>query len=365
MATAPLRVALVLPSLQQGGMERVLLRLAATLDRRRVEPVLVVLDGRGPLRDELDPGVTVVDLQVFRLREGVRALDRALMALRPDVVLGSIVHVNLVLALLRLRRRHRWGLVLRDASGPEMLADLATPRSYRAAVRLLYRRADVVVATSHVMATALIASGVPAGIVRVVPNPVDVAVLRAAAARPRRMPGPGRRLLALGRLDPVKGFDRIPPLLAALPAEDRILVLGDGPERAALEAAARDLGVADRLDLPGWEADPAPWLAGADALLLPSRYEGMPNAVLEALACGTPVIGSATVAALAELAAAGADVRTVTDDAALLAAVLAVTADPAPAPRAATLPAPFALDAAVGALIDVLSDARDRAAARA
>ena len=81
-------------------------------------------------------------------------------------------------------------------------------------------------------------------------------------------------------------------------------MFGEGEERSALEGQARVLGLAERVTFAGFDPNPAPWIAGADALLLPSRWEGLPNVALEALACGTPVIAAPEAGGIGEIARA-------------------------------------------------------------
>jgi glycosyltransferase involved in cell wall biosynthesis len=226
--------------------------------------------------------------------------------------------------------------------------------------RLLYPRAAAVVATSARMATELASIGVPTRRTHVVANPLDVAELRSAAVPVQREPGPGRRLLAVGRLDPAKGFDLLPGLLASLDPDDRLRLIGDGPERDRIAAAARAHGVTDRLTLAGWDDAPGAWMAGADVLLVPSRYEGMPNVVLEALALGTPVIATSTAGGVAELAEAGADVRVIAapgDGPGFLDAVRAIRPAALPAGlRVGLLPERYGLAASLAAFEAVLDE---------
>ena len=135
-----------------------------------------------------------------------------------------------------------------------------------------------------------------------VPSGVPTAALRAAAppraaARARLGLAPDAFVVAgLGRLVPVKGFDLLVEALPRLAAEvpsARVLLVGDGPERAALEARARALGVAARLPVTGATPEGAAPLAAADVLAAPSRNEGMGRALVEAMALGLPVVATA------------------------------------------------------------------------
>lgn len=107
------------------------------------------------------------------------------------------------------------------------------------------------------------------------------------------LPRSGDKLVigSLGRLHEQKGYDVLIRALAELP-EARVVIVGDGPERAALEALATRLGVADRLELVGWRGDARRWLASFDVFALPSRYEGFPLSIVEAMLAGTPVVAT-------------------------------------------------------------------------
>jgi glycosyltransferase involved in cell wall biosynthesis len=135
-----------------------------------------------------------------------------------------------------------------------------------------------------------------------VPNGIDLDEHRrtrtpAAARKALGLHATRPAVVVVGRLSVEKGVDRVVELVHELAAGegDRAAdrhaafhLVGDGPQRSFLEQRARVLGVADRIHFHGWQSDPRPWIESADVLLLPSRTEGLPNAVLEAMALGTP-----------------------------------------------------------------------------
>ncbi len=151
-----------------------------------------------------------------------------------------------------------------------------------------YRHCDHLVANTEDLVRWITAQGWPAGRVHHLPNFADD--LHGAA--PASLPGAAPRILALGRLHRNKGFDLLIRAMARLPGAS-LAIAGEGPERAALEALARDCGVAARVHLLGWRTDPGALLAACDVFCASSRHEPLGNMVLEAWSAGRPVVAAA------------------------------------------------------------------------
>jgi glycosyltransferase involved in cell wall biosynthesis len=351
------RAAIVLPSLALGGTERVLLRFAAGLLRHGHDVHLAVLDGHGPLRAELAPGLVLHDLEQPRLSRALPRLVQTLRRLGPDLVLSSHAHINLPLLATRRLLPGSARMVIREPSLPSLSLPLEPlPRLFRSGYRRLYPSADLVLASSERMRRELACFGVTDERLRLLANPVDVAGLRHAARDPVREPGNGLRAVTVGRLEPRKGIDRLLSWWDALPDDSHLTIIGDGPDREALEAQAGRRRLEDRVHFLGRLDEPWPWMAGADALLLPSRSEGMPNAALEALAVGTPVVTTPEAGGLGELTAevdGGLYVASAGD--AFVAAVRSVEVRGAPRPRPCLLPERFDAEAAVVDLLRLVA----------
>jgi glycosyltransferase involved in cell wall biosynthesis len=144
-------------------------------------------------------------------------------------------------------------------------------------------------AAAIVLQTEAIRASYPPAIAaraEVIPNPV-------AIPPPLKQPHDGLMLVAVGRLTEQKGFDLLVHAFATLAGEVpewRLTIFGDGPERPALERLVADRGLSDRINLPGTSANHGDWIGLADAFVLPSRYEGFPNVLVEAMMAGLPVV---------------------------------------------------------------------------
>ena len=300
----PARVAFVLPYFDGGGSQRVALNLLRGLPRERFAPELVMFDARGPLRALAPADAPVFDLEAPRLRSAALRLLKTLRARRADVLFSTFGYVNLALVALRPLLGYRPRLVIRESNTPsESLPRLAFGSVMGRGYRLLYRRADCVLCQSRQIADELRTRyGVPAERLAPLANPVEEATIRCRAEPTRRHPGPGPRFVAAGRLTEQKGFDRLLEMMARTPGAAHLTILGGGGEGEALAAQARRLGIEDRVTFGGFVDEPWPYYAGADAFLLPSRWEGMPNAALEALACGVPVIATPEAGGFCEVA---------------------------------------------------------------
>ncbi len=298
----------MLPNFAGGGAERVALTLLASLDRDGFDPQVAVFDGSGPLRPLLASGVPLHEINQPRLRQALPALLALIRRERPAVVFATQGYLNMALLAARPFMRRGPRIALRESNTPsQSLPNRRHPRLMTWAYRRLYPRADLLFCqhrqTEREMRDDF---GVPAARIAALPNPVPVAQLREAAATPLRHPGPGLRFVAAGRLHRQKGFDRLIELCAALRADAHLTIYGEGGEHGALTQLIHNLGLDQRVMLAGFtDALPAA-LAGADACVVSSRWEGLPNVALESLACGTPVIATPESGGIAELAEAAA-----------------------------------------------------------
>ncbi|HSZ05115.1 MAG TPA: glycosyltransferase family 4 protein [Solirubrobacteraceae bacterium] len=283
----PARLLLYTDSQELGGAELALGYLLGALTPEIEVAVLSTCDAVGRAIAGHRAGVPVRTVRAPRGRRDRRALAehvRAVRAFAPDILHGN--------------QAWPWACAYGELAGvltpgvrvvavDHLPVSGAIPRSRRLARRLLARRLHAHVAVGE-RAARLVEQivGLPRDSVLAVPNGVP-----AAPVEPLPALAAGPVIGSLGRLTEQKGFDLLVRALPELPTATLVLV-GDGPERDALQALARELGVADRLLVTGWSAEPRRHLPGFDVFALPSRWEGMPLGILEAMHAGLPVLAT-------------------------------------------------------------------------
>lgn len=317
MSAANPRLAVFIAFSGAGGVERMVLNLLGGVCAARPDlavDLVAVKAGNVP-RERLPNGVTLVDLGLRHSTLAAPALARYLRRRRPDALLAAkdrAIRSAMVarhLAGVDTRLVGRLGTNLTAAlEGRSPPARLLR----RLPMRRLYARVDRVVAVSEGVAedTRRI-TGLPASRVTVIRNPVVTAELPARAAEPVAHRWFGERgapvILGAGRLTRQKDFPTLIRAFAHLrrgrPA--RLVILGEGGDRRALEALAAELDVEADVDLVGHVANPYAWMAQADLFVLSSAWEGSPNVLTEAMACGTPVVASDCPSGPRELLADG------------------------------------------------------------
>ena len=294
-------IALLLPELEAGGAQRAMLLLARKFVDKGHRVDLVLLRATGPLLSVVPPAVRVVDLAKGRqsLAQSAFAIastSRLMSWIRlehPDALLSTITGANLVALVARRLARIPLRLVIREAAPVNRIGS----RMRLVAMRWLYPQADAIIALTPTMAKDLVQHiGVSPTRIHCIPNPVDTAFVHEQARAPLAHAWLHEKCLpvivSVGRLVPEKDFGTLLRAFSLLsqvfPA--RLVIVGEGPERATLEELTTRLGTADRVQLIGFDLNPWRWIARADLFVLSSRSEGSPNALIEALVLGVPSI---------------------------------------------------------------------------
>lgn len=303
----PAKVLFLIPHLREGGAARVTALLAQSLSAEKYEVHVGRITEEPEAPHPLPARVIVHSLAASRVRSGTFRLLRLVRRLKPELIFSSMAHLNFLVLLLRpFYSKRTVVLVRQNGTASATLNSQGLPFYTERFYRTLYRHAERVVCQTEVMAEDMaVRFEVPRDRLAVLPNPVDVEEIRKETAGAASLwDGPGPHLLAVGRLSREKGFD----VLLHSMAEVRrrflcadLLIAGAGAEEQALKELRRELGLEDAVRFAGHLERPQKYFCGATLFVLPSRHEGLPNALLEAAACGLPIVATPACGGVAEL----------------------------------------------------------------
>lgn len=284
----------IIRSLGGGGAQRVATILLHHIDKGRFEPALIMVKKEGPYLAEVPDGVSVIDLKAKRARYAFLKIVRLIRKRRPDVVFSSQGYINLLIAIsipLLPRKTH---FIARETNIPSLVNKQSR---YWRLLSLLYRnyykRFDTIICQSEDMKQDLVAyAGIQEAKLRVIHNPINFPQIeKKMSVRKTCFPAGKKNILAAGKFMHQKGFDLLLHAFSQIADPNvHLTILGEGPEEENLRSMTYRLALGDRVTFPGFTSNPYVYMRQADLFVLSSRFEGLPNVVLEANACGTPVV---------------------------------------------------------------------------
>lgn len=296
------RLAVFLPSLAGGGAERVTLNFAGAAVQRGLPVDLVLSTVTGPYLSEVPSTINVVDLGASRVLTSLPGLRQYLRRVRPDAMFTAMSHANIVAIWARKLAGVSTRLIVSEHDTLSVVtreAKIWRSRLSPQLIRRYYPSADGIIAVSSGVADDLAAfTGLPRTSIDVVYNPVItpevVTAARAEMDHPWFAPGQPPVVMGIGRLTQKKDFVTLLEAFAtarrSTPA--RLMILGEGPERADLGALVVALGLEADVAMPGFVDNPYAYLSRASLFVLSSRWEGLPTVLIEAMYCGTPVVST-------------------------------------------------------------------------
>ncbi|HEY0941096.1 MAG TPA: glycosyltransferase [Steroidobacter sp.] len=335
-------ITLFLPSVEGGGAERVFVQLANEFAKLGCRVEFVLARARGPYLEEISEQVRIVDLRASGVLNCLPALVRYLRSRRPAAILSGLEHANVIAVLARSLAGRSTRCVVSTRAVPTAIYRANRSRRRWMTLqmsRLTYRLADQVIANSQAVAADLAGSlGVSNGKLTVIYNPLDMEYIdrnsRMAADHPWLTPGSAPVVLSVGSLTVLKDFQTLIRAFAIVRSarECRLIILGEGPERAKLESMVEQLNLRNDVCLPGFVGNPFAWMRCAGVFVSSSLTEGCPNALMQALACGTAVVSTDCNGGSAEILQAGkwGHLVPVGDAEAMAAAITAALDSPRP-----------------------------------
>lgn len=307
MARSRAKIAFILPNLHAGGAERVMITIANHLDKSRFEPTIIAFNKEGPLEDLIAKDIPIISLGVNRIRQAYISFICAIQKESPDIIFSTMAHLNF-LVLMTSPFLSKRPIIVREAITPDFFADNRTKKTIlNIGYKFLYPMAAKIISP-----TQLVFEQMPKTTTKYrkklkrIFNPVNIDVMKEDIDLNLRssLGMEGKKLfIAAGRLVHQKGFDRLIESLKDWSERNdwQLIILGDGPDRESLQQLI-DKNSLKQISLAGFESRPWRYYAIADAFLLPSRHEGLPNVALEALAMGAPVIAMNSAGGIAEIA---------------------------------------------------------------
>jgi len=303
-----IKVAIYIPTFHVGGAEKVTVQLANYFSENGLDITIICLAKDGELFDQLLPSLDVIVLSEtsFTAIGTLPSLIKVINALKPDILLSTLYNTGLASVIASLFAQHKpliiGGLHNSILNKSRYSSNLKEKYFLIPLIKLLFSKCDAFIPVSNQLAEELLGiCSLPSSRVFPILNPSYDCRYPNLAREPISHPWLScsvsrgyKTLCAVGRLVPQKGFDILLKAfyIALQTAELRLVIVGDGPEYLALTRLASKLGVLDYVDFLGHQTNPLPYMSGSDLFILSSRYEGMPNVLVEALSCQIPIIAS-------------------------------------------------------------------------
>jgi len=287
----------VMDQLPMGGAVRVMLHLMNNIDRDIYDVHLALYKREGPFKDYMASDVTLHDLKSPSVKRGLFRFIRTLHHLKPDIVFCGIGHVSLAIApLLPLLRRTlpQCSWVARETA----IVSFETHNERHTGLfnwlyGTFYKNFDLIICQSKYMQNDLVTHyNVAFDQTKIIHNPLNIQEVQRLAAVVVKYPFSNEsiRLLSVGRLSVQKRYDLLLEAFAKLDKKYTLVLVGSGEDEAELKSLTKELKLESRVSFEGYQSNPYAYMREADLFVLSSRYEGLPNVVLEANACGTPVV---------------------------------------------------------------------------
>lgn len=296
------RIAFFLPNLHGGGAQRVAINLLKGMSEKDIplDLDLVLAEAEGPYLNQVPDRVRIVNLATGRVLKAILPLSSYLRKNRPSALLSHLNHVNVVALLARnLANTNTRLVVVEHNTLSAVKGNLIRGRFVPPLMKLLYPSADAVVGVSKGVSQDLECKlSLAKGKVVTIYNPVvDIELLAKAKVFPDHpwfQQAEQPVFLAVGRLSMQKDFLTLIKAFALLRKQiiARLIILGEGELRTELEETINNLGISEDVSLPGFVENPYAYMSKATAFILSSRWEGLPTVLIEAMACGCPVIST-------------------------------------------------------------------------
>lgn len=299
------KVFFVIPALTGGGAERVMLLILKSIDRNKIEPILVLFEKKGEFLSELPDDIDVKVLKGKRSRYGLQwliffKLAKLLAREQPDLIVSFMWYANLVALLAKFFSRSKCGVIVSERYGLSVSYERRIEEIIRGiTIFFFYPKADSIIVNSKEMGVQLNQRfRIAPEKITVIYNPIDLEKVREICREDVTHPWCKENIpviVSAGRLTKQKGFSYLIKAVRILNSEGvmcRLMLLGEGDEKESLKKLVKDLKIDDNVDFVGFQKNPYKYFVRSTVFVLSSLYEGFPNVLLEALALGVPSVAT-------------------------------------------------------------------------
>lgn len=298
------RISFFIQDFAGGGAERMIINLANAIAIKNDKYIvdLLVVRNQGPYKELVNNKINIITIGRKKVLYSIWPLSRYLKNEKPDILYSTLKHVNIAAIIANKLSGSKSKVVIREACHLLMAGNkqLLQKIAYRL-VPFFYKRADAVVAVSDGVAESIVEyCNIPYNKIHVLPNPsvTDELIEKSEDVpnHPYFMDENSKVILGVGRLTYQKNFDSLIRAFSIFKKNSndnvKLIILGDGEDRAMLEKLIENLDLGESVSLPGFVDNPYSYMKQASLFVLSSRFEGSPNVLVEAMACGTPVVST-------------------------------------------------------------------------
>ena len=299
-----IRILFFIPFMNGGGAERVILTLLTYLDRDKYELILVMMKREGRYLSMIPKDIEVIDLKASQARYAVFKIIKVIREKKPDVVFSTLAYLNLIVAMIRPFFSKNITFIARESNTVSVRNKREKyPRLFDWLYKNVYKNFDIIVTQAKYMRDDLVKNyGLEHSKMFIIYNPVDTKNVAEKSMQDKEVKLPSKyNLLAVGKLGYQKGYDILFPIMTRLDDSYHVTILGEGADKDKLEKQIKELGLESRVSMLGFSDNPFAYMKKADLLVLPSRYEGLANVILEANYCGTPTVAFSSPGGVAEI----------------------------------------------------------------
>ena len=276
-----------------GGSERVISIILNHINREGFDITLALLKKEGRYLDDLADDINIIDLDVKQARYSIFKIIKLIKEKKPDIVFSTLGYLNILISIIRPFFSKNIKFIARESSIVSVQNKQEKyPKLFDFLYKYFYSNFNLIISQSNYMKNDLISNySIEKSKIVVINNPVDFDKINVASQTEEELFDKTKtNILAVGRLNPVKDFISLIKMVSKLDEKYHLTIVGEGDEKDNLLNLIDSLKLNKRVSLIGFQTNPYKYMKQADMLVLTSKYEGFPNVLLEANACGTPVV---------------------------------------------------------------------------